>query len=454
MLSGVKWGYVGKTCLDSDIWFKQVRLSKDYIGVEEVRKRVWIGILLLVLFLAAWGVVGVDGEEKGNQSQMQSVAVAEADRPPTKSWVGAWTASPQYPTGEAQEGVSNRTVRMIVRPHLDGDRVRIRLSNTFGEGPVTFKRAVMAEVLAGAATVSDSQQRLTFDGKKSITLKPGQTVVSDPVRFAVSRERDVAVSLYVEGESGPITWHRLAKQTSYISEEGDFAADNRPDSFTRRTYSWYWVTGLDVLASAGTGAIVCMGDSITDGAGSTSGANARYPDFLSQRLHAAGVAWGVMNAGISGNKILRDDPVYGPRALDRFQRDALDQSGVTHVILLEGINDIGHAPGERNPEAIIAGMRQMINQAHERGLKIYGGTLTPFGGADYYTEEGNLVRRQVNHWIRTSDEFDGVIDFDAALRDPERPNRLLPLYDSGDHLHPSDAGYQRMAEEVDLSLFQ
>ncbi|PTM56494.1 SGNH/GDSL hydrolase family protein [Desmospora activa] len=417
-------------------------------------KRVWIGMFLSVLLITAWAMVTTDKRSEATGVEIQYVAEAKAEQPPQKTWVGSWAASPQYPSAEATEGVSNQTVRMIVRPHLNGDRVRIRLSNTFGERPVTFEEGYIADVLDGATTVPSSQRQLRFNGRKSITLAAGQSIMSDPVRFAVSREQDVAISLYVKGESGPITWHRLAKQASYISEEGNFSTDHRSDPFIRRTYSWYWITGLDVLAPTDTVGIVCMGDSITDGAGSTSGANARYPDFLSQRLQAEGLSWGVMNAGISGNKILRDDPVYGPKALDRFQRDVLDQSGVTHVILLEGINDIGHTPGERNPDAIISGMRQMITQAHDRGLKIYGGTLTPYGGADYYTEEGNLVRRQVNHWIRTSGEFDGVIDFDAALRDPERPNRMLPVYDSGDHLHPSDAGYRRMAEEVNLQLFQ
>ncbi|MDR6225782.1 SGNH/GDSL hydrolase family protein [Desmospora profundinema] len=410
-------------------------------------KKVWIGMLSSALLITAWTVMGMGmGVESSGQ--------VEGSNRDKKAWVGSWTASPQFPSGEAAEGVSNRTVRMILRPHLEGDRVRVRLSNVFGEGPVTFGAASIAVVWKDAATVPGSQRVLTFNGKRSVTLEAGQSVQSDPVRFAVSRERDVAVNVFVEGDSGSITWHRMAKQTSFLSEKGNFTQDHHPHPFIKRTGSWYWVTGLDVLAPEGTGGIVCLGDSITDGAGSTSGANARYPDFLSDRLYAEGISHGVMNAGISGNKILRDDPIYGPRALDRFQRDVLDQPGVTHVIVLEGINDIGHAPGERDPAAIISGLRQLITQAHDRGLKIVGGTLPPFGGADYYTEEGNTVRRQVNEWIRNSGEFDGVIDFDAALRDPQQPHRLLPEYDSGDHLHPSDAGYRRMAEEVDLTLFQ
>jgi lysophospholipase L1-like esterase len=412
-------------------------------GVDIRMRRVGMIVLLSALLIFAWVVMGME----------KSASQVEGSQPAPESWVGSWTASPQYPSGEALQGVSDRTVRMILRPHLEGDQVRVRFSNAYGDRAVVFGAASIAVGSQEAATVPATQRTLTFNGKRYVRLEAGESLLSDPVAFAVSRNQNLAVSLYVKGESGPVTWHRLAKQTSYISEEGNFTTDHRSDPFVRRTEAWYWITGLDVKTSGEVVGVVCLGDSITDGAGSTPDANARYPDVLSDRLQAQKVVAGVMNAGISGNKILRDDPVYGPRALDRFQRDVLEQPGVTHVIILEGINDIGHPPGERDPAAIISGLRQMIAQARDHGLKVYGGTLTPFGGANFYSEEGNAVRLQVNEWIRTSGEFDGVIDFDAALRDPQHPNILREEYDSGDHLHPSDAGYRRMAEEVDLTLF-
>lgn len=379
---------------------------------------------------------------------------AEAVKP-EKPWMGVWTASQQEPSGEALEGVENRTLRLIIHPHLDGKKVRIRLSNQFGRQPVTFRDIYIGKVEEGAALLPRTNTRVTFGGKETVTIEPGMTAHSDPLRFKVEAGEDLAVSLYVPGESGPVSWHRLAKQRSYISGPGNHAAETEPGAFTQPIQAWYWLTGVDVIPHPRTtGGIVTLGDSITDGAGSTHSTNHRYPDVLSVRLRQEGIRMSVMNAGISGNKIWRDDPVYGPSALNRLERDVLSQPGVTDVILLEGINDIGHTPHDYDAEHIIAGLKRIIDQAHERGLNIYGGTLLPYKGANYYTEEGNATRKKVNEWIRTAGAFDGVFDFERILRDPADPDRLHPAYDSGDHLHPNDAGYRAMAETVNLDRFR
>ncbi|QKG83396.1 SGNH/GDSL hydrolase family protein [Kroppenstedtia pulmonis] len=371
------------------------------------------------------------------------------------NWTGSWAASPQYPSGIAEDGVSNQTLRLILHPHLSGDKVRIRLSNAFGTQPVTFGEVYLARAGEAASVIHGSGRRVTFQGKTKVTIPVGGELWSDAVSFKVKRGENLAVSLYIPGDSGPATWHRMAKQTSYISMKGNYAASGDGNPYVTRISGWYWLTGIDVKSHPKVGAIVCLGDSITDGAGSTANTNRRYPDYLSRRLQEEGITLSVLNAGISGNKILRDDPVYGPRALERLDRDVFSQSGVTHLILLEGINDIGHDPPTYDAGQIIAGIQEIADRAKEKGLKVYVGTLTPYEGADYATDQGQITRQQVNEWIRNnSHRFDGVIDFDRALRDPERPTRLHPVYDSGDHLHPGDAGYQKMAETIDLSWFR
>lgn len=346
-----------------------------------------------------------------------------------------------------------------------GERLRVRLSNSFGTAPLTIDAASLAIQSDGASIQPDSLRPLTFGGDTAVTIQAGARVLSDPVALSVHDEENLAVSLYLAEDSGPPTMHSLAHQTSYISTSGDFTAD--PDMpVAATTTSWFFLGGIEVLAARQSRAVVAFGDSITEGFASTVDGNARYPDALARRLldrfgGAPNVT--VLNAGISGNRVLTD--IFGPNAQARFDRDVLAQSGVSHVILLEGINDIGFPglppefgfPPEVlrlvSAEEIIAGMKQIIARSRARGLKIYGGTLLPFETAIYFTEAGEERRQAVNHWIRTAGAFDAVIDFDAAIRDPADPRRMLPAYDSGDNLHPNDAGYQAMADAVDLSLF-
>jgi lysophospholipase L1-like esterase len=390
-------------------------------------------------------------------------AVAQ-ERDRDQHWLGTWSASPVA----GGTVFNNQTLRLIVHTSVGGNEVRVRLSNTFGTGSLVIGAVHVAIRTTDAAIVPVSDRALTFGGALSITIPPGALVVSDPVDLDVPPVQDLAVSIYLPGNTGPATRHPSALQTSYISPAGDFSgAITMP--FTETTQSWFFLTDVEVTASRHTGAIVAFGDSITDGTGSTPDTNNRWPNHLANRLLAGNGdhRMAVLDEGIAFNRILHDGPfVNGPAGVSasaRFDHDVLTQTGVTHVIMLEGINDIGF-PGGVAPSAeavtadeIIVGLRQLIERAHARGLKIFGGTLTPFEGVTipgYFTAENEAKRQVVNQWIRTSHAFDAVIDFDAVVRDPNHPTRFLTIYDSGDHLHPSDAGYKAMANTIDLSLFQ
>ncbi|HET9529782.1 MAG TPA: SGNH/GDSL hydrolase family protein, partial [Blastocatellia bacterium] len=309
---------------------------------------------------------------------------------------------------------------------------------------------------SGAAIVPGSDRTLTFGGQPSITISPGAIVLSDPVDLDVPSLGDLAVSIFVPGVTGPATWHFVSLQTSYVSPPGDYTASNvMPVAST--TQAWFWLAGVDVMTSKQTGAIVTFGDSVTDGTQSTPDTNNRWPDHLALRLMAqpGNHKMGVLNGAITGNRLLND--IIGPNGLARFDRDVLTQTGVTHVIVLLGNNDIlfVFSPADIvTVDHIIQGYRQLIQRAHARGLKIYGGTLTPFGGFPFSSALKEEMRQAVNAWIRTSGEYDAVIDFDEIMRDPSFPERLLPLYDSGDHLHPNDAGYEVMADAINLKLFK
>ena len=355
---------------------------------------------------------------------------------------------------------NNQTLRLIVHPTLGGERLRVVLSNNFGTAPLVIGAASVALRAKDAAIVANSSRALKFSASASATIPAGAIIISDPVDLTLPAAADLVVDLYVPGDTAasgsPLTMHTGASQTSYVSTSGNFAGvESMPVGTT--TPSWFLLARVEVVAPATAGAIVAFGDSITEGLRSTPNTNNRWPDLLAKRLAQAATPTGpklaVLNAGISGNRVLLD--IAGPNALARFDRDVVSQTGVTHVIVLEGINDIARGGSNPLPSALdlINGHRQLIMRAHARGLKIFGGTLTPFEGTGSWTAETEAKRAALNEWIRTSREYDGVIDFDAAVRDPNRPTKFIARYQSGDNLHPSDAGYQAMANAIDLSLF-
>ena len=362
--------------------------------------------------------------------------------------VQATTVDGTWGTSTVQLGatVSNQTVRDIVRTSIGGSGLEIRLSNVFGSQPVTFGHVTVGIQQSGAALVSGTDRQVTFSGSQSVTVPPGAEVLSDPVPGDVAPQQNLAVSAYVQGATSTITGHNEADQTSYVSAAGDHAAEDAATSFPSTIASWFFLDGVFVTAPKTVGTVVALGDSITDGSYSIRNGDTRWPDFLARRLlqRPAARQMGVMNEGIAGNKILADGA--GESALARFGRDVLGQPNVKTVILLEGINDLG---GGATPDQVIAGDRNLIAQAHAAGKCIIGGTLTPFGNASAQ-EHANIDT--VNNFIRSSGEFDGVVDFNAAVRDPADPNQILPAFNSGDGLHPNSAGYQAMANGVNLKM--
>jgi lysophospholipase L1-like esterase len=345
----------------------------------------------------------------------------------------------------------DQTLRLVVRTSIGGERVRIRLSNEYGDRPLVIDAAHIAVRDSGASIVPATDRALTFGGRRSVRMLPGAVVLSDPVALAVPALRDLAVSLHLADSSRLATRHPLALQTSYVghgnvSGERTFAPDTTLEI-------WPYLVGVDVINPSVAGVVVTLGNSITDGARSTRDANARWPNVLAARLLRDAEPRAVVNAGISGGRVLTYGA--GPSALARFERDVLATPGLTHVILLEGINDISRSAVDGvTADDIIFGYRQLIARAHERGIAIFGATLTPAGPRTNYTPALEAKRAAVNAFIRTSGEFDGVIDFDAVTRDPANPLQFLPAYDSGDHLHPGDAGYRAMGEAIDLGLFR
>jgi lysophospholipase L1-like esterase len=345
----------------------------------------------------------------------------------------------------------NATIREIVRTTVGGDHVRIRISNEYGDRPIVIGTVHIALRQSGSTTNAESDRVLTFGGKTSVIVRTGAVATSDAIPFAVPALSDLAISLFLPDSVRTTTRHALGLQSTYVSKAGDQTASSTfmADTTLR---SWIFLSDVEVTNPRVTGTIVAIGNSITDGAASTPDSNRRWPDVLARRLLATNSepVKSVVNAGISGNRVLTFGA--GPSLVSRFDRDVLMVPGVTHVIVLEGINDISRSNVDTvSADDIIAGLRQVADRAHERGLIIYGATITPFERA---RPENEPKRQAVNQWIRTGGTFDGVIDFDAVTRDPSQPNRLLPIYDSGDHLHPSDAGYKAMGESIDLALFR
>lgn len=408
---------------------------------------------------------------RAHQATPEAAPLAAGQRWRGQHWVGSWARGMHVPhrgTGDDTPNqvfaLGDRTLRQIVRLSVGGEHLRIRLSNTFGDAPVVVGAASVALCEHDAVIDPATAQGVTFSGLPGVTIPANAIVLSDPVDLPVSNRAELAVSFYFPETTTSTTVHGSAFQTNSISSAGDFTM---AAAFPVETsmQSWVFLTGVDVDVAAPRGAIVCLGDSITDGVNSTPDTNHRWPDFLTDRLAASEEAMpGVLNLGIAGNRVLRNAPDgyanFGPGALARFDRDVLAQPGVSHLIILQGINDIalpvytGFGDEEVTAEQLIAGLRQVAARAHEHGLVAYVSTITPYEGSVVYTAQGEAIRLAVNEWIRGGDAFDGVIDFDAVVRDPEHPARHLAAYDGGDSLHFSDAGFKAMAESIDLALFQ
>jgi lysophospholipase L1-like esterase len=349
-------------------------------------------------------------------------------------------------------GPADRSYRMIVRTSVDGTDMRIRLSNAFGDHPVTFASAYAGLQKQGAELVHGSNRQLTFGGNASVAVPAGETVLSDPLPGKLAAQSNLVISLYVTGAQGPTTGHGMAMQTSYAAA-GNHAAEEGAANWTDPMGSWYWLDAVSVDTSTAVSSVVTLGDSITDGWASTADQNRRWPDYLSRRLQAASgiTVKGVANEGISGNKVLADG--YGQAALSRLQRDVLSQPGVSTVFMLEGINDIKAHTGV-TVDGLIAGYRQIIDRAHAAGKCVVGATVMPYKGWYEYDAAGEAVRQGVNDWIRHGGAFDAVVDFDKIMRNPYDQQETMPFFDSGDHVHPNDKGMQAMADAVDLPALQ
>ena len=402
-------------------------------------------------------------------------AIGAENSKPGGHWVSAWSTAVHaplpFPNLPPPPVFENQTVRQIVKPTIGGDRVRIRFSNAFGGSAVTIGAAHVALAQQGGSVVPESDRTLTFGGRPSVTIPPGAPVLSDPVDLKVAAFSEIAVSVYLPEKAPASSTHFWAQHETYIAGPGDSTAKAELPNATTKL-SWFWLADVEVWAPDGVGAVVTFGDSITDGVGAKQGEYSDWPDLLAGRLAAekSSRILAVLNEGIGGNRILHDGA--GINALARFDRDVLSQPGVSGLIVLEGINDIGFPhlkprlpdgtvlkdlPFTRevvSAEDLITGLQQIIERAHQHGIKVFGATLTPFEGADYYSEDGEGERQAINKWIRTSGAFDGVFDFDEAVRDPNHPSQFREGYHSGDHLHPSATGYKAMADAVDLNILR
>ncbi|MGW7386365.1 RICIN domain-containing protein [Streptomyces sp. NPDC054794] len=376
-----------------------------------------------------------------------------------------WTLTPltrvgTYTAGLMYNGPSftNQSIRMVAHTTVAGSMLRVRLSNLYGTGPLIIDAVDFARQSSTPGTaVPGTHHTVAFNDSASVTIPAGQDVASDPIPMAVAANTDQLVTVHLPGTPAGTTWHAEAQETTWISTAGNHVTDDGTGNYPSTKTSWFFLDGLDVISPTAMGTLVCVGDSITDGVASTTGANHRWPDYLAQRMNStpSGPTRGVVDAGIGSNRVLTAVNGNNPSLQTRFAHDVLGQPNVKDVILLEGINDIGTNTGPNGSSPVTAadlekGMQAVINQAHAAGVKVTGGTILPFKGAGYYTTYGEQVRQAVNQWIRTSGAFDGVIDFDKAMKDPGNPLALNPAYDSGDHLHPNDAGYQAMANAVNL----
>jgi len=383
-------------------------------------------------------------------------------------WLGSWAASQQRPEPQnslAVDDLRDATLRQVVHLSVGGKELRLHLSNRFGTAPVHITAIHIAQPGAGASggIKAETDKALTFSGTPDITIPAGAEYISDSIAYPLAPLSDLTISIHFDVPPQDQTGHPGSRATSFLAH-GDLVSAPDLPAETKRFEHWYFISAIDVPAPRNAAAVVVIGDSITDGHGATTDGNNRWPDILAKRLQSSATqkSIAVLNHGIGGNRLLLDG--LGPNALARFDSDVLAQAGVRYVIVLEGINDIGTLTrtAEVSPEendALVHNMigtyQQIITRAHTHGIKVYGATILPFGGSGYYhpVAKNEADREAVNEWIRTPGHFDAVIDFDKLTRDPENPDRMLPKYDSGDHLHPGPAGYSAMGEAVPLSLF-
>ena len=431
--------------------------------LQEVRTKVLRRSVLLVILAVATALPSAMG----------------TDNTVSQDWIATWmTANLDLANQEMAvvlndshgfREFNNRTIRGIIHTTIAGRAIRIRLDNTFGTRPITFDAVFVGKQKQGASLLAGSNHAVTFGALKTVTIPEGSEALSDEIPMAVDAQQNLAISLYTSKPTGPATVHQSAFQTNYVSDAGNFAAEENAQPFSKTIGSWVFLKEVDVLASKeAAGAIVALGDSITDGASSRTDAYDRWTDILARRLNAnhPHQTFSVLNAGIGGNRVLSSSPCFGENALARLNRDVFALSGVRAVILFEGTNDIGQpdtpvdakfaaclARTHISADDLIAGYKQIITQAHARHLKIFGATILPFQGFKGWTEKGEAVRLVTNRWILESHAFDRVIDFSSALADSANPARLSTQYDSGDHLHPSSSGHEAMARAIDLKIF-
>ncbi len=363
------------------------------------------------------------------------------------TWAGTWEAAPASGVDNTPNGYPNYSIRNVVHTSVGGSEARIRLSNRYGTSPVTFGHVTVGVQARVGTADAASLFTVKFNGASSISVPAGADIVSDPVPLKVPSNSNLLVTTFVPTPSGPVTYHPLAMQTSFFTRNGDHTADTWGAAFTETTSVWHYVTGVDVFGPA-KGTVVTLGDSITDGYGSTPDANHRWPNYLAERL---GQRYGVSDAGISANRLLLDGGGGGEAAIKRLDEDVLSRTNVHSMIVLLGVNDIQQDPHQLDPTKIEGALQDIATRAHAKGIRTIASTILPFKGWGVWTPQLESVRAAVNQWIRTSHVYDTVVDFDQVVRDPADPQRMLPAYDCGDHLHPGDAGYQVMANAINLN---